>query len=68
MENATIKKSGESYFVKLPAECADLKNFIVTAVEDTLILTPKNGQMANFMQSLDMFSDDIFEDWEEKKF
>lgn len=67
MENATIKKSGDSYFVKLPAECANLKNFIVTPVEDTLILTPKDGKMANFMKSLDMFSEDIFEDWEEKK-
>lgn len=67
MENVTIKKSGEAYFIKLPAECADLKNFIVTAVENTLILTPKNSEWANFMQSLDMFSDDIFEDWEENK-
>ena len=32
-------------------------------IEDTLILTPKNNAWANFMQSLDMFSDDIFEDW-----
>mgnify|MGYP003571307788 CR=1 FL=1 len=67
MENVKIKKSGEAYFVKFPAEISNLKNFIITPVENTLILTPKDSEWANFMQSLDMFSDDIFEDWEENK-
>lgn len=67
MKNATIKKSGESYFIKLPPECANLKDFIITPIENTLVLTPKDSEWASFMESLDMFSDDIFEDWEAAK-
>ena len=67
MESATIRKIGDSFFVKLPSEMSDANNFIVTAVEDTLILTPKDSKWASFMESLDMFTDDIFEDWEEEK-
>ena len=68
MEDLKVKKSGEAYFIKFPPEISNLKNFIITPTEDnTLILTPKDSEWAGFMQSLDMFSDDIFEDWEENK-
>ena len=67
MENATIKKNGDSYFVKLPAELTNLKDCIVTLAGDTLILTPKDSKFAGIVESLAMFSEDIFEDWEEDK-
>lgn len=67
MENATVKKSGDSYFVKLPPECANLKDCIMTLAGDTLILTPKDSKFAGIVESLAMFSDDVFEDWEENK-
>ena len=65
MENVKVRKSGEAYFLKLPSEISNLKNFIITPMEHSLILTPKDGEWAKSMQSLEMFSDDIFEDWEE---
>lgn len=68
MEELKVKKSGGAYFVKFPSDMENIKNFVISPAEDnTLILAPKGSKFANILESLNMFSDDIFEDWEEDK-
>jgi len=68
MEEVKVRKSGEAYFLKLPSDMENIKNFVISPSEDnTLILAPKGSKFANILESLNMFSEDIFEDWEEDK-
>lgn len=62
MLTAKIFENGRSQAVRLPKECRfDADEVAVNKIGDIVILMPKTNKWASFMQAIDMFSSDFFE-------
>lgn len=63
METAKIFENGRSQAVRLPKKFLfDTDEVIVQQLGDAVILVPKESMWQTFMDGLNDFTDDIFED------
>lgn len=63
METAKIFENGRSQAVRLPKKFRfNTDEVVVQQLGDTVILVPKEALWQTFMDGLDGFTDDIFED------
>lgn len=63
METAKIFENGRSQAVRLPKKFRfNTEEVIVQKLGDAVILVPKESLWKTFMEGLDGFTDDIFED------
>ena len=62
MMTAKIFENGRSQAVRLPKECRfDVTEVAVNKVGDIVMLMPKTNKWNSFIQAIDMFSPDFFE-------
>ena len=60
---AKIFENGRSQAVRLPKECRfDGDEVLVNKIGDVVVLMPKDKKWSGLLKSLEMFSDDIFEE------
>ena len=63
MMTAKIFENGRSQAVRIPKEYRfNADEVAINKIGDVVILVPKTTKWGTFMQAIDMFSDDIFED------
>ena len=63
METAKIFENGRSQAVRLPKKFRfNVDEVVVQQVGEAVILVPKESLWQTFMEGLDSFTDDIFED------
>ena len=63
METAKIFENGRSQAVRLPKQFRfDVDEVVVQKLGEAVILVPKEALWQTFMDGLDGFTDDIFED------
>ena len=63
MMTAKVFENGRSQAVRLPKECRfDADEVAVNKVGDIVMLVPKTSRWNSFMQAIDMFTPDCFED------
>ncbi len=59
-----ISANGRSQAVRIPKECrfnSDTNEVSVNKIGDIVMLIPMTNQWSSFIQAVDMFSDDFFE-------
>lgn len=62
MLTAKISENGRSQAVRLPKECRfDVDEVSVNKIGDIIMLMPKTSRWNSFMQAVDMFTPDFFE-------
>ena len=62
MMTAKIFENGRSQAVRLPKECRfDVNEVSVNKIGDIVMLMPKTSRWDSFMQAIDMFTPDFFE-------
>ncbi|MBB6479278.1 type II toxin-antitoxin system antitoxin VapB [Spirochaeta isovalerica] len=67
MQVVKVFKSGNSQAVRIPKEYAiDDKEMFIHKVGNSIILTSKKDIWDSFRNSIDQFSDDLFEDGREE--
>ena len=67
METAKIFENGRSQAVRLPKKFRfDTDEVIVQQLGDAVILVPKSSMWQTFMEGLNGFTEDIFEDGREQ--
>lgn len=63
MFTAKIFENGRSQAVRLPKECRFHDSEVsVNKIGDIVLLIPKTSKWSSFIQALDLFSDDFFEE------
>lgn len=63
MLTAKVFENGRSQAVRLPKECRfNTDEVAVNKIGDIVMLIPKTNGWSSFMQAIDMFSPDFFED------
>lgn len=63
MMTAKVFENGRSQAVRLPKECRfNTDEVVVNKIGDIVMLMPKTNKWNSFMQAIDMFSSDFFED------
>lgn len=63
MMTAKVFENGRSQAVRLPKECRfRTDEVVVNKIGDIVMLMPKTNRWNSFMQAIDMFSDDFFQD------
>ena len=63
MMTAKVLENGRSQAVRLPKECRfHTDEVAVNKIGDIVMLMPKTSRWNSFMQAIDMFSADFFED------
>lgn len=63
MMTAKVFENGRSQAVRLPKECRfHTDEVAVNKIGDIVMLIPKTNKWNSFMQAINMFSDDFFED------
>ena len=63
MLTAKVFENGRSQAVRLPKECRfDTDEVVVNKIGDIVMLMPKTNKWSSFLQAIDMFSPDYFED------
>lgn len=63
METAKIFENGRSQAVRLPKKfCFNTDEAVVQQLGDAVFLVPKDALWQTFIDGLDSFTDDIFED------
>lgn len=63
MMTAKIFENGRSQAVRLPKEYRfDEKEVAINKIGDIVMIMPKTGNFENFMQAIDIFSDDFMKD------
>lgn len=63
MMTAKIFENGRSQAVRLPKECRfNVDEVSVNKIGDIVMLMPKTSRWNAFMQAIDMFTPDCFED------
>lgn len=63
MMTAKVFENGRSQAVRLPKECRfHTDEVAVNKIGDIVMLMPKTNKWNSFIQAVDMFSADIFED------
>lgn len=63
MMTAKVFENGRSQAVRLPKECRfNTDEVVVNKIGDIVMLMPKTNRWNSFMQAIDMFSADFFED------
>lgn len=63
MMTAKVFENGRSQAVRLPKECRfNTDEVVVNKIGDIVMLMPKTNKWNSFMQAIDMFSPDFFED------
>ena len=68
MLKAKIFENGRSQAVRLPKECrfnSDTNEVSVNKIGDIVMLIPMTNQWSSFIQAVNMFSDDFFENGRE---
>lgn len=67
METAKIFENGRSQAVRLPKKFRfDVDEVVVQQLGDAVLLVPKGSLWQTFMDGLNSFTDDIFEDGREQ--
>lgn len=62
MMTAKVFENGKSQAVRLPKECRfNTDEVAVNKIGDIVMLIPKTSKWNSFMQAIDMFSSDFFE-------
>lgn len=65
MMTAKIFKNGRSQAVRLPKECRfNTEEVAVNRVGDIVMLIPMDNKWDNFIQAIDMFTEDFMENGE----
>jgi len=68
MAMAEVFKSGRCQAVRLPEEYRfNESEVVITKIGEAVILTPKESKWAEFLSSLDLFSDDFMMDGREQE-
>ena len=68
MMTAKIFKNGRSQAVRLPKECRfNTEEVAVNRVGDIVMLIPIDNKWDNFIQALDMFTEDFMENGRENQ-
>lgn len=68
MKTAKVFRNGRSQAVRLPKECqVEGKDVYVRKLDHIVILIPKKRGWEPLLDSLDKFSDDVFEDRNQPK-
>ena len=68
MMTAKIFKNGRSQAVRLPKECRfNTEEVAVNRVGDIVMLIPMDNKWDNFIQALDMFTEDFMENGRENQ-
>ena len=63
MMTAKVFENGRSQAVRLPKECRfNTDEVVVNKIGDIVMLMPKTNKWDSFMQAINMFSADFFED------
>ncbi|MGD8781555.1 MAG: type II toxin-antitoxin system VapB family antitoxin [Ignavibacteria bacterium] len=63
MNTAKVFKSGNSQAVRLPKEFRINHDAVyITNVGDSIMLIPKKGKWKNFIESLELFSNDFMDE------
>lgn len=63
MMTAKVFENGRSQAVRLPKECRfQTDEVTVNKIGDVVMLMPKTSKWDSFMQAIDLFSADFFED------
>lgn len=63
MMTAKVFENGRSQAVRLPKECRfNTDEVVVNKIGDIVMLMPNTNKWNSFMQAIDMFSSDFFED------
>ena len=63
MMTAKVFENGISQAVRLPKECRfNTDGVAVNKIGDIVMLVPKTNKWNSFMQAIDMFSSDFFEE------
>ena len=63
MSTVKVFKNGNSQAIRIPKEYSVKDSELyIQKIGDSIILTPKKDPWKSFRESLDMFSDDLFED------
>lgn len=67
MLKAKVFANGSSQAVRLPKECRfNESEVLVNKIGDIVLLMPKQGKWDGLKKSLELFTDDIFEDGREE--
>ena len=62
MMTAKVFENGRSQAVRIPKEYRfNTDEVAINKIGDVVILVPKTNKWSSFIQAIDMFSDDIFE-------
>ena len=68
MMTAKIFKNGRSQAVRLPKECRfNTEDVAVNRVGDIVMLIPMDNKWDNFIQAIDMFTEDFMENGRENQ-
>lgn len=68
MMTAKIFKNGRSQAVRLPKECRfNTEEVAVNRVGDIVMLIPMDNKWDNFIQTIDMFTEDFMENGRENQ-
>lgn len=68
MMTAKIFKNGRSQAVRLPKECRfNTEEVVVNRVGDIVMLIPMDNKWDNFIQAIDMFTEDFMENGRENQ-
>lgn len=68
MMTAKIFKNGRSQAVRLPKECRfNTEEVAVNRVGDIVMLIPMDNKCDNFIQAIDMFTEDFMENGRENQ-
>ena len=68
MMTAKIFKNGRSQAVRLPKECRfNTEEVAVNRVGDIVMLIPMDNKWGNFIQAIDMFTEDFMENGRENQ-
>ncbi|CCZ05164.1 MAG: AbrB/MazE/SpoVT family DNA-binding domain-containing protein [Lachnospiraceae bacterium] len=68
MMTAKIFKNGRSQAVRLPKECRfNTEEVAVNRVGDIVMLIPMDNKWDNFIQAIDMFTEDFMENGRENQ-
>lgn len=68
MMTAKIFKNGRSQAVRLPKECRfNTEEVAVNKVGDIVMLIPMDNKWDNFIQAIDMFTEDFMENGRENQ-
>lgn len=68
MMTAKIFKNGRSQAVRLPKECRfNTEKVAVNRVGDIVMLIPMDNKWDNFIQAIDMFTEDFMENGRENQ-